>query len=63
MKDLSTVAYYIWSHHLALNFYDFIVRLCVCYKQQKIKNDFSYKMQFLGTYPILHHSVSTSSYR
>lgn len=63
MNDVGTVASYVWSHHLALNFCDFIVRLCVCYKQQKIKNDFSYKMHVLGTYPILHHSVSISSYR
>jgi hypothetical protein len=63
MKDVGAVASYVRSHHLALNFYDFIVRLCVCYKQQKIKNYLSYKMHFLGTYPILHHSVSISSYR
>jgi hypothetical protein len=57
------MASYVWSHHLALNFYYFIVRLCVCYKQQKTKKYFTYKMLFLGTYPILQHSVNISSYR
>jgi len=29
MKDVGAVASYVWSHHLALNFCDFIVRLFV----------------------------------